>query len=378
MPDAQLALDGGTPVRLAPFVTAEAVGPYVPTEGGGNALEGFRATLSRLVGARPVVACRTHEEALTLAIRFATRGHDPEAIEIAIPTVGAEGAARAALRLGLRVLPVDVDADTANISARALAAAIGERTRAVLVTHAFGHPATMPDLARIAEHYQLAIIEDISEAMGADFAGTPVGTVGAVAVLGGGPGHVVTAEIGAVLPRDPEEAALLEGWRATTEPPAAATQHAVEALANLDAELLARRQAAWHLTYELRGVRGVSPMHHGRHVTHGYDRYVLRLRSVLWSRSVEETAAALAAEGVPATAVLGATAVMLHEDRDVIERLGAGDERVEPSRFKHAQQLASELIAIPLNGALTSRDMDDVANAIRKVAAASQRVDATR
>ncbi|MCC6237498.1 MAG: DegT/DnrJ/EryC1/StrS family aminotransferase [Dehalococcoidia bacterium] len=372
MPDAQLALDGGTPVRLAPFVGDEAA-RRSPSAEDGHTLEGLRAALARLVGERPAVACRNREEALALAIRFATREHPPEAIEIAMPTVGAEVAARAALALGLRVLPVDVDADTANISARALAPAITERTRAVLVTHAFGHPATMPDLVRIAERYSLAVIEDITESLGADYAGTPVGTMGAVAAFGGGPGHVVTAEIGAVLPGDAEGAAVLEGWRGPTGPAEAGTAAALDALGHLDEELLARRQAAWHLTYELRAVRGVSPMHHGRHVRHGYDRYVLRLRSVLWSRSVEETAAALAAEGIPATAVIGS---MLHEDRDVIERLGAGDERIQPERFNHARQLASELIAIPLDGALTSRDMDDVADAIRKVAAASQRVDA--
>lgn len=374
MPDAQLAVDGGAPVRRGPFVTPE-VAEAVLADGGGAPVEAFAEALSRLVGGRSVVPCAGREQALALAIRLATRDHDPEAIEIAMPTVGAEVAARAALARGLRVLPIDVDADSGNISARALAAAVGERTRAVVVTHAFGHPATMPDLGRIAEHYGLAIIEDLSESLGADFAGTPTGTMGSVAALGGGTGHVVgTSEVGAVIPADDEVAPLLRGWRG--DPPSeAAAMQALAQLADLEAELHGRQQAAWHLTYELRAVRGVSPMHHGRHVRHGYDRYVLRLRSVLWSRSAEETAAALAAEGIPASAVIGP---MLHEDRDVIERLGSDDERIQPERFGHARQLASELIAILLDSALTSRDMDDVADAIRKVAAASQRVDVRR
>jgi dTDP-4-amino-4,6-dideoxygalactose transaminase len=51
-------------------------------------------------------------------------------------------------------------------------------------------------------------------------------------------------------------------------------------------------------------------------------------------------------------------------------RLGE-DPRLDPSRFNVAAQLASEFIAVPLNAALTSADMNDVAAAIRKVAAAS-------
>jgi dTDP-4-amino-4,6-dideoxygalactose transaminase len=270
------------------------------------------------------------------------------------------------------VVPVDVEQDTGNLSARALAAAIGPRTKAVVVTHLFGHPATMPELLRLAEHHGLAVVEDISEALGAGHSGTPVGAMGVIAVLGGGAGHLLTSDsVGAVLVPTVEAETRVRGWRddASASPDEAAVSLALAELRGAPDALHARRQAAWHLTYELRAVRGVSPMFHGRRVRHAYDRYVARLRSVLWHRSLEETAAALSAEGIPASAACGP---LLHEDVDVRARLGE-DSRLESSRFAVATQLASEFIAVPLNATLTSQDMNDVAEAIRKVAAASER-----
>ncbi len=381
MSEAQLALDGGAPVRVSPFATSTP-----QPDGRPDPRSAVAAALSEWVGGRTPVLCGSREEAYALALRHALGSRDPADVEIAAPTIGGEAAARAALALGMRVLPIDVDADTANVSARALAASVGERTRALVVAHAFGHPATMPDLMRIADHYGLAVIEDVSASLGAAVGATPVGTFGAITILGGGPGHIVTSpEVAAVLPAAPTDVAALEAARddlaATRAHPAApaaaddsAWRLALAELANAPAELHGRRQAAWHLAYELRQVRGVSSMHHGRSIRHGYDQYVLRIRSVLWNRSLEETAAALAAEGIPAAV---AVASMLHEDQDVIAPLG-DDERAQPERFNVARQLATELLAIPLTGTLTSRDMDDVAHAIRKVAAASQRVDAPR
>ena len=70
--------------------------------------------------------------------------------------------------------------------------------------------------------------------------------------------------------------------------------------------------------------------------------------------------------------------VLLHEDLDVRARLDGNDPRLDTDRFGSSIQLGAELLAIPLSRNITSRDMDDVADAIRKVAAASQRMEAPR
>lgn len=361
-------------MRSAPF----AVGTDPAPADDDDPIAAFERELGALVGGRLAVACAGREAALHLALRLATESHARDEVEVAIPTLDADGAARAALALGLRVLPIDVDQDSGNLSARALAASIGERTKAVVVGHLFGHPATMPDIVRLAEYHGLALVEDISCALGAAYADAPVGTSGAVTAIGGGPGHLVTPEdVGAVLISDADHAVQIRAWRDEVggPPHSAAVRVALAELRESSSALHARRQAAWHLTYELRQVRGVSPMHHGRRIRHAYDCYVVRLRSVLWDRSIEETAAALTAEGVPATVAIQS---LLHQDPDVIARLGEEDERVQPARFPAAQQLALELLSIPLTAQTTSLDMNDVSEAIRKVAEASQRAEGPR
>lgn len=357
------------PVRTSPFPGDEPVQPALDAD----PLSAFERELVEFLGGTPgVIACDGHERALELGLRLALEGHTPADVEVVMPALGADRAARVALRLGAAVVPADVEQDTGNLASRALAAAIGPRTRAVLVTHLFGHPATMPELLRLADHHGLAVVEDISEALGAAHSGTLVGASTAIAVLGGGEGHLLTSkDVGAVLVPTAEAAAVVRGWRdnARAAPDIEALRLALAELRRAPEALHARRQAAWHLTYELRAVRGVSPMFHGRRVRHGYDRYVARLRSVLWRRSVEETAAALNAEGIPASVAAGP---LLHEDLAVRARL-SDDPRLEARRFTVATQLSAEFIAVPLSASLTSTDMNDVAAAIIKIAAASER-----
>ena len=76
---------------------------------------------------------------------------------------------------------VDIDPVTLNAPADAVAAAVNERTRALLPVHIFGYPADVPGLERLG----LPIVEDAAEALGATFPdGVPVGARGHPAVFG--------------------------------------------------------------------------------------------------------------------------------------------------------------------------------------------------
>jgi ABC-type proline/glycine betaine transport system permease subunit len=62
---------------------------------------------------------------------------------------------------------VDLVPDGFIVDAAAVAAAIGERTRAIVPVHLFGELAPMADLARLAERHGLALVEDAAQAFGA-------------------------------------------------------------------------------------------------------------------------------------------------------------------------------------------------------------------
>ena len=89
--------------------------------------------------------------------------------------------ANAIIYQGARPVFADIDARTLNVDPAAAAAAITERTTALLPVHIFGYPADLPAL----EAHGLPIVEDACEALGAAHAdGTPVGGRGHPAAFG--------------------------------------------------------------------------------------------------------------------------------------------------------------------------------------------------
>ncbi len=73
---------------------------------------------------------------------------------------------------------VDVERETGLIDPAQIEAAITPRTKAILAVHLFGQPANLKRLRAIADKHKLMLIEDGSQAHGAEIDGQRVGTVG--------------------------------------------------------------------------------------------------------------------------------------------------------------------------------------------------------
>lgn len=73
---------------------------------------------------------------------------------------------------------MDVEADTGVIDPEKIEAAITPRTKAILAVHIFGQPANLKRLRAIADKHKLFLIEDGSQAHGAEIDGLRVGNVG--------------------------------------------------------------------------------------------------------------------------------------------------------------------------------------------------------
>jgi perosamine synthetase len=93
--------------------------------------------------------------------------------------------ANAALYERARPVFADIDPLTLNLDPDAAAAAVTQRTRALLPVHIFGYPADLPAFERLAGREDVAIVEDACEALGAVHAdGVAVGGRGHPAVFG--------------------------------------------------------------------------------------------------------------------------------------------------------------------------------------------------
>lgn len=144
----------------------------------GPALGEFERAFSGRVGAGHASAVSSGTAGLHLALRAVGVGDGMEVITSPFSFVAS---ANVALYERARPVFADIDPVTLNISPPAAAAAVTERTAALLPVHVFGYPADLPALEALG----LPIVEDACEALGAVYAdGMPVGGRGHPAVFG--------------------------------------------------------------------------------------------------------------------------------------------------------------------------------------------------
>ncbi len=74
----------------------------------------------------------------------------------------------------------DIEAGTFNLDPAKLEAAVTPRTKGIIVVHLFGQPARMDEIMAVAKKYNLFVIEDCAQAVGAEYRDQPVGTIGDV------------------------------------------------------------------------------------------------------------------------------------------------------------------------------------------------------
>lgn len=118
------------------------------------------------------------------------------------------------LQNGLVPVFVDVELGTYNTTAARVAAAIGPRTRAIMVAHALGNPFEAAEVAQLAEEHDLFLIEDNCDAVGSTYDGRLTGTFGDITTVSFYPAHHLTmGEGGCVLTSNLELARIVESLR---------------------------------------------------------------------------------------------------------------------------------------------------------------------
>ncbi|MFC1782199.1 DegT/DnrJ/EryC1/StrS family aminotransferase [Planctomycetota bacterium] len=105
---------------------------------------------------------------------------------------------------GARPVFVDVVEQTFNMDPALLEAAITNKTKAIIPVHLYGQPADMDPIMEIARAHKLLVIEDASQAHGAEYKGRVVGSIGDVGCYSFYPGKNLGAygEAGAIVTND--------------------------------------------------------------------------------------------------------------------------------------------------------------------------------
>jgi len=150
----------------------------------GKEVESLEKELAAFTGAAAAVGCASGTDALWLALVSA--GVKPGDAVITT-TFSFFASASAIVRAGARPIFVDVDPQTLNIDVEQVETIFKKRRdhkiRAILPVHLFGQCADMDSLQRIAEEFQLPIVEDAAQAIGASWRNRQAGSLGVAAAF---------------------------------------------------------------------------------------------------------------------------------------------------------------------------------------------------
>lgn len=397
-----LAIDGGTPMRERPFapwpvVDDEAIeavsdvlrsghltywaGPH------GRALERAYALA---LGRRHGIAVANGTLALELAFRAFEIGPGDEVV---VPARTFIATASAVVAVGATPVVADIDPCSGCLTTETVVAVLSKRTRAIIPVHLGGWPADMDPLLDLARSRDLIVIEDCAQAHGATYRGSEVGSAGShAATFSFCQDKIVPAGEGGMLVLD-DDAAYERAWSykdhgkalATLDQPPAvpgagsafawhverfgtnwrmpevAAVLVSHGLERLPEWLETRRYNATRLGLGLDGTPGLIVPRPPDTLGHAYYRFYafLNLDALTpgWTR--DRVAAAIAAEGVPCS--YGSCAEIYREQAFVSAGLGPD------GRLPGAARAHDTSLAFLVHPTLEDRDMQDTAEAVRRV-----------
>ena len=118
------------------------------------------------------------------------------------------------LQFGCVPVFLDIDIPTYNIKAEDIEAAISPKTKAIFIAHTLGNPFNLDVVMEVAKKYQLWVIEDDCDSLGATYRDKKTGSFGDLATVSFYPAHHITmGEGGAVFTDKPRLKRVIESMR---------------------------------------------------------------------------------------------------------------------------------------------------------------------
>ncbi|ADY53769.1 DegT/DnrJ/EryC1/StrS aminotransferase [Pseudopedobacter saltans DSM 12145] len=182
----------------------------------GQELQSFEENYSNYCGVKYTLGVANGLDALTLIIRgYKELGIFKEGDEIIVPSNTYIASILAISQNNLKPVLVEPDLFTYNIDPTLVENHITERTKAIMVVHLYGQLCDMPEINRIAEKYNLKVIEDCAQAHGASLNGKKAGAWGDAAGHSFYPGKNLgaLADGGAITAHDDALAEVLKALR---------------------------------------------------------------------------------------------------------------------------------------------------------------------
>lgn len=330
----------------------------------GADVEAFERECAAFLGAKHAIAVSSGTDAILVALM--ALGIKP-GDEIICPSFTFFATAGCIARLGAVPVFAECHADSFNLDAADVARRITPKTRAIMPVHLFGQAAAMAPLQALAKTHRLALIEDTAQGLGARHHGQACGTIGDLGTysffpsknLGGfGDGGLVTTnrdDLGELVRllrthgAKPKYYHKLIGGNFRLDALQCALLRAK--LPHLPAYCAARQRNAAFYTERLAGLPGVTLPTVSPGNDHIWNQYTLRLAGAGRRDALRQH---LAANGIGCEIYYP---VPLHQQECFSQ--------LPKVALPVSEQLAHEVISIPIFPELTAAERDEVVAALR-------------
>ena len=145
----------------------------------GRFQEQFQKKFCEYIGAEHAFALNNATAALELTAQLCQFKLEDEVI---IPAHTFTASAYPFLKNGAKIIWADIDLQTRVVTSQTIEQCITKNTKAIVVVHLYGYCADMVSIMELAKRYNLIVIEDAAQAIGAKFNGQMAGTFGDMGV----------------------------------------------------------------------------------------------------------------------------------------------------------------------------------------------------
>ena len=185
----------------------------------GRYAEQFETKFAKVMGMKHALLCNSGSSANLLAVTALTsprlkKRALKEGDEVITVAAGFPTTVNPILQNRLVPVFVDVQLGTYDATMESIEAAIGPKTKAIVMAHTLGNPFNLDGVMSIAKEHNLFVVEDTCDAVGATYNDKPVGSFGDISTTSFYPAHHITmGEGGCVLVKSAPMKKIVESFR---------------------------------------------------------------------------------------------------------------------------------------------------------------------
>jgi dTDP-4-amino-4,6-dideoxygalactose transaminase len=348
----------------------------------------FERAFADYVGAKHALAVNSCTSALHLALEAVGIGPGDEVITSPMTFTATAAVVE---HLGAKPVLADCEPDSLNLDPEAVAAALTDRTRAILPVHFAGQACSMNALRMIAEARGLAIVEDAAHALPTWFGTQRVGTIGDATCFSFYVTKTITTGEGGMITTDRDDLAermrimrlhgmSKDAWKRYAKGgswsydivapgfkynlPDTAAAMGLPQLAKCDAFQARRMAIADAFDAGLAGLPGVRTPVVADRAAHAWHLYVIRVRKAELTIDRDAFIRELTARGIGTSVHF----IPLHRHTYYRERYG-----LDPRALPVAEAAFDEILSLPIYPGMDDGAVERVIAAVRDVAERSRR-----